>query len=201
MVQNEIMSQGRPIEFDPNLALTKAMEVFWCKGYEAISLVDLLDAMGISKSSFYQAFRSKHEIFERCLQMFRLRQVELMTGALQKAPSGRAFLRSMLRSAAHETTTAVPPKGCLIMNTASEFSGRDPVISKLVEDGTKCFAKVFQAAIERAQSEGEVDQSKNSQILARFMVTTMSGLKTMAKAGMPGSAIEDVADAALAVFD
>lgn len=87
------------------------------------------------------------------------------------------------------------------MNTASEFSGRDPVISKLVEDGTKCFAKVFQAAIERAQSEGEVDQSKNSQILARFMVATMSGLKTMAKAGMPGSAIEDVADAALAVFD
>lgn len=92
------MSQGRPLEFDPRLALQKAMDVFWCHGYEATSLQDLLTAMNISKSSFYQAFGSKHAIFERCLELFRERQVRQMSLALEQSPSGKEFLRSMLRS-------------------------------------------------------------------------------------------------------
>jgi TetR/AcrR family transcriptional repressor of nem operon len=100
LVQNRHMSQGRPLEFDPSLALQRAMELFWCRGYEATSLQDLLTAMDISKSSFYQAYGSKHEIFERCLQLFRERHVRQMSMALEQSPSGKAFLRGMLRSVA-----------------------------------------------------------------------------------------------------
>ena len=111
------------------------MELFWCRGYEATSLQSLLTTMDISKSSFYQAFGSKHELFERCLMVFRERQVGRMTVALEQAPSGKAFLRAMLLSAAREASSDEPPKGCLIMNTATEFSGRDAVVADLVEQG------------------------------------------------------------------
>jgi TetR/AcrR family transcriptional regulator, transcriptional repressor for nem operon len=194
------MSQGRPLEFDPQLALQKAMEVFWCRGYEATSLQDLLTAMDISKSSFYQAFGSKHEVFERCLLLFRQRQVGQMTKALAQSPSAKDFLRSMLQSAAREAATCNSPKGCLIMNTATEFSGRDAVISGLVGEGARQFADVFQKAIERAQSAGEIDPAKNAEVLSRYIVTTISGLKTMAKAGMPATAIDDVAEVALSAL-
>lgn len=195
------MSQGRPLEFDPHLALQKAMEVFWCRGYEATSLQDLLAAMNISKSSFYQAFGSKHELFERCLQAFRERQVGRMTAALERSSSGKEFLRSMLLSAAREATVNEQPKGCLIMNTATEFSGRDAVIAGLVDEGTRQFSGVFQKAIERAQADGEIAAEKNAEVLARYVVSTISGLKTMAKAGMPATAIEDVAEVALSALD
>jgi len=185
LVQNAPMSQGRPLEFDPHLALQKAMELFWCRGYEATSLQELLTTMDISKSSFYQAFGSKHELFECCLKAFRERQVRRMTTALAQAPSGKTFLH---------------PKGCLIMNTATEFSGRDAVVADLVGEGARQFAGVFQSAIERAQTDGEIAAEKDARVLARYVVSTISGLKTMAKAGMPAAAIEEVAEVALSAL-
>jgi len=194
------MSQGRPLEFDPQLALQRAMEMFWCRGYEATSLQELLTTMAISKSSFYQAFGSKHELFERCLKAFRERQVDRMTTALKHAPSGKTFLRNMLLAAAREAEATEHPKGCLIMNTATEFSGRDAVVADLVGEGARQFAGVFRSAIERAQTDGEIAPDKDAEILARYVVSTMSGLKTMAKAGMPAAAIEDVAEVALSAL-
>lgn len=194
------MSQGRPLEFDPNLALQRAMELFWCRGYEATSLQELLTAMDISKSSLYQAFGSKHELFERCLKVFRERQVGQMTSALEQAPSGKTFLRNMLMAAARDAATNEFPKGCLIMNTATEFSGRDAIVADLVGEGARQFVGVFQSAIERAQSNGEISASKNAEVLARYVVSTISGLKTMAKAGLPAATIEEVAEVALSAL-
>lgn len=173
------------------------MEVFWRLGYEATSLQDLLHAMGLSKSSFYQAFGSKHELFQRCLALFRERQVKRMTSALRRAPTGLAFLRGVLRSTAEEAHTAAARKGCLIMNTATEFSGRDPVVSELVADGARAFAGVFRAAVIRAQEEGDIARNQNADTLAHYVVTTVSGLRTLVKAGLSPQAITEVAEVAL----
>lgn len=124
-----------------------------------------------------------------------------MTSALERSSSGKAFLRTMLLSAAREATASEQPKGCLIMNTATEFSGRDAVIAGLVDEGTRQFSGVFQKAIERAQADGEIAAEKNAEVLACYVVSTISGLKTMAKAGMPATAIEDVAEVALSALD
>lgn len=173
------------------------MEAFWRQGYEATSLQDLLGAMGISRSSFYQAFGSKHELFERCLALFRERQVQRMMSALGKAPSGREFLRTVLYSMVQEARKTQAPKGCLIMNTATEFSGRDAVISELVSDGIRQFSGVFRAAVVRAQEEGDISRSRSADVLANYMVTVVSGLKTMVKAGLGPAAIEEVVEVAL----
>lgn len=191
------MPLGRPLEFDPTQALQAAMEVFWRQGYEATSLQDLLQAMGLSKSSFYQAFGSKHELFQSCLTLFRERQVKRMTSALNRAPSGREFLRAVLHAPAQEAHSPKSPKGCLIMNTATEFAGRDPEVAGLVADGTREFAGVFRAAVLRAQEEGEIAPNRNPDALAHYVVSTVSGLKTMVKAGLSPVMIEEVAEVAL----
>lgn len=154
-------------------------------------------AMDISKSSFYQAFGSKHEVFERCLVLFRERQARTMTAALDNSPSGKAFIQHMFQSAAREACSGNPPRGCLIMNTATELSGRDAIVASLVGQGREQFAAVFRSAIERAQAAGEISPEKDAEILSRYVMSTISGLKTMAKAGMPAPAIEEVAEVAL----
>lgn len=191
------MPLGRPLEFDPDQALHAAMEVFWRQGYEATSLQDLLQAMDLSKSSFYQCFGSKHELFARCLVRFRERQVKRMRAALHRAPSGRAFLRTVLQAVAEEAHSAKSPKGCLIMNTATEFAGRDRQVADLVADGTRDFAEVFREAVVRAQQEGEIAADRDADALAHYVVSTVSGLKTMVKAGLSPAAIGDVAEVAL----
>ena len=56
--------------FDRTKVLEAAMILFWARGYTATSLPDLLDTMGIARSSFYASFRSKRELFIECLELF-----------------------------------------------------------------------------------------------------------------------------------
>ena len=62
---------GRPKTFDETAALDQAMQVFWAKGYAPTSLTDLLAATGLSKSSLYETFGSKHDLFLKALERYR----------------------------------------------------------------------------------------------------------------------------------
>jgi len=178
------MSVGRPRAFDPDEALQGALECFWSQGYEATSLTDLLRCTGLSKSSLYEAFGSKHGLFERCLERYREDRVALMTQRLDAAETGIGFIRMMLESAAAESGSP-SARGCLVMNTATEFAQKDAQIARLVGEGITAFSAVFRKAIRRAQAEGDVPAGKDPGVMARFVVTNMSGLRTLAKAGVP----------------
>ena len=54
-------SMGRAKEFDQEVVLDKAMQIFWEKGYEKTSMQDLVDHMGIHRRSIYDTFGDKHE--------------------------------------------------------------------------------------------------------------------------------------------
>lgn len=177
------------------------MRVFWRKGYDATSLHDLLAAMGLSKSSFYQAFTSKHELFQQSLKLYRDRlNRDLRTGA-DKAESGRTFIESSLRGVAEETIGPDARIGCLLMNTASEFAQSDPVIARLVSEGVEGSTAVFEAAVRRAQQSGEVPRSKDPRVAGVYLVSIMAGMKNLVKAGADAATIKLVADTALTALD
>ena len=65
-----IMKRGRPKQFDDDEVLARAMQVFWRKGYDATSLDDLVEAMGIPRQSLYRTFTDKHTLFLRALEYY-----------------------------------------------------------------------------------------------------------------------------------
>lgn len=177
------MTLGRPLEFDPERALDAAVEVFWRKGYEATSMADLLDAMGLSKSSLYQAFGGKKQLFERCLGRYTETLSRRMREALRDAPSGRRFLEDTFQAVVRTARRPDGAKGCLISNTASELGQRDPLLALPVAEGLRCFAGVFVAAVARAQGEGEVRRDTDPETAGQYLLGAMNGLRTMIKAG------------------
>ncbi|AYH43842.1 hypothetical protein CDA09_10650 [Azoarcus sp. DN11] len=199
-VQNTLMQTGRPLEFDPQLAIDAAMSVFWLRGFEATSLSDLLAAMGLSKSSFYNAFGSKQQLFEACLVRFRRRHVERMGEMMHAAASPLAFVREMLLTNAREAREPGPRRGCLIMNTATEFAGRDAAVAACISDAARDFAAMFRTAIEMAQEHGEIPRNADAAVLARYLLTTMAGLRTMVKAGLPADELEKVVEVAMSAL-
>ena len=56
--------------FDTEEALGKAMAAFWARGYEATSMQDLVDCMGIGRGSIYAAFGDKRRLFMRALALY-----------------------------------------------------------------------------------------------------------------------------------
>ena len=185
---------GRPRKFDENGAREVAMQLFWAKGYEATSLSNLLAAMGISKSSFYQTFESKHILFEQCLNQYRDIIVSTMSKGLANAPTSMAFIRHALVDIANDTNDPLGRRGCLIMNTASEFSQRDSSIARCVEAGIQATRDIFLQAVNAAQADGEISSNTRAEILADYIVTVVSGLKNQVKAGASRKQIMNIAE-------
>lgn len=196
-VQNMKASPGRPLEFDPDVALMAAMQVFWSKGYENTSMQDLLDAMHLSKSSLYQAFGGKQALFERCIA----RYGDFLTGqlrvALGEAPSGLVFIRHFLESVLDEARGGIEARGCLVLNTANEFARRDPRIAEAVAEGLGRFHGVLLDAVQRAQREGDIPPGRDAVMLANYLVNNMSGLKTLSKAGADEASLKGIIELVL----
>ena len=61
---------ARTVEFNECEIIDKAMNVFWEKGYQATSMQDLVDAMQINRSSIYNTFGDKHQLFMKCISSY-----------------------------------------------------------------------------------------------------------------------------------
>ena len=188
------MNSGRPLQYDPGQVLEATMQAFWRRGYEGTSLQHLLVATRLSKSSFYQAFGSKHDAFQRAIDHYVTGLTARLRDNLLSANSGWDFLRALLLGAADEARTCSDPLGCMIVNVANEFSGRDPQVRAQISAGVKSVTQVLVAAVKRAQREGSVAAAKDAQVLGRYLLSSLSGLRTMAKAGSSHRAIADVVE-------
>lgn len=77
---------SRPVEFDRRQAVNRALVLFWRQGYQATSLTDLLETMGIGRSSFYAAFTDKRIFYIECLDLFADRTLHLLQAAPPDMP-------------------------------------------------------------------------------------------------------------------
>ncbi len=195
------MNIGRPLEFDPDRALDSAMQLFWRKGYESTSLQDLLGTMKLSKSSFYQAFKSKNQLFQRSIKNYQTLLTTDLNLQRQQAGSGKAFIKELFFDVTSETCGPDARRGCLLMNTANEFAQTDSDIANLVSTSLDQIITIFESAIKQAQQEEEIPQDKNANALATYLVSSMSGLKNMVKAGADKKTIEQIVTIVLSTLD
>ncbi|MFC0711214.1 TetR/AcrR family transcriptional regulator [Azorhizophilus paspali] len=191
------MTRGRPRTFDPELMLEQAMQVFWRHGYEATSLQDLLTATGLSKSSLYQTYPSKRALFAAALCHYCAQRRRELRERLQAAASPREFLRGWLCCALEEECAGEAPRGCMLVNVASEFSQADAEIAALLRSGVEGLRQMLVEALRRAQDCGELDAAADVQVLAGYLLCVMSGLRTQRKAGDSVEALRATIEVAL----
>src|SRR6476646_442813 len=110
-------ARGRPREFDVDEALAAALRVFWSKGYEAASLTDLTEAMGITRPSLYAAFGNKEALFRKALDLYEREKLAYIGQALE-APTSREVVERLLHGALAMQTSDCEPKGCMRVLTS-----------------------------------------------------------------------------------
>ncbi|MDN0193558.1 TetR/AcrR family transcriptional regulator [Streptomyces sp. S.PNR 29] len=193
---------ARPRTFDEERALDAAMHTFWEKGYEATSTQDLCDATGLGRSSIYNTFRSKHDLFQRALT----RYLETMTAAqlavldATERPAAdrvRAVLDQVIESETECRATAGRALGCLGVNTIVELAARDPAAAALVERDTQRRLAAFRAVLESGRRDGSITSERDPDALARFLNATIAGLRVSSQGGADRAALEAVAEVAM----
>ncbi len=169
---------ARTKEFDPDVALRAAMDLFWRRGYEATSMQDLVDHLGVGRGSIYATFGSKHELYLLALDRYAEETGERTLDRLSQPgpvlPAVRALLEGFLAEALTDR------KGCFVTNTAVECP-HDPPIARKVESNWDGLETLIAGALTRARGQGELAGDKDPRALARFLVIIAQGLKVMAK--------------------
>lgn len=177
------MSIGRPKAFDPEQVLDRAMHVFWAQGYKNTSLQDLLDATCLSKSSLYHAYGSKQQLFESAVEHYYRVFEEKMRLRLDEHKTGLGFIEDFLNDTVREAEGSASRYGCFLVNTANECAQSDINIARAVSKGFGRFKALLREAVERGVADGSICGDVDGAVAAHYLVSSMAGLRTMAKGG------------------
>lgn len=183
--------------FDPEAALKSAMELFWRKGYEATSMRDLLDGMGIGRGSFYDTFGDKHTLFLATLDRFEETRTTWILEALEGPHPPLESIRYVFERTVDGLVGFEPRRGCLLANTAVELAPHDPEVAARISRYVRRTEDAFEQALRRARERGDIPADRDPRALARFLVTNLHGLRVMARAGADRTTLEDAARVAL----
>ena len=173
---------GRPREFDTTEALDKTTQVFWVKGFEATSLNDLIEAMGISKSSFYETFGNKQELFLSSIDHYATTALKDMVIALESDMLGREVIAQVFLIISNRFISKAESMGCFLSNSSAELAPDGVTAKEKIVGYFHRAEEAFTKAVKRGQKEGTIPSDRDAKALGRFLVSSMNGLQVVGKA-------------------
>ena len=191
---------ARTKEFDPDAALRAALELFWARGYEATSLADLVEHMGVARASIYATFGDKRALYLKALDLYGEVTDPGLLARLSAPGPALPAVRDLVKSYAEEAAGENGRRGCFVVNTAVELAPHDPLAARRVQANWDFLETALTSALMRAQAQGELAGESDPRALARLLLVVMQGLRVMGKAGAPPQRLHDAAAQALALL-
>jgi TetR/AcrR family transcriptional repressor for divergent bdcA len=165
--------RGRPRRFDPDQAVATAQQLFHARGYDAVSVAEVTQALGINPPSFYSAFGNKAGLFARVLDHWTATNAIPIADILGQDRTVAASLAELLEEAARHYAADPTAAGCLVL------------------EGTRCNDEEARAAASALNLAGEslireyvaARHPQEAERVTDFVATTMSGLSAKARNG------------------
>ena len=191
---------ARPKEFERDVVLDRAMQVFWSRGYEATSIQHLVARMGIQRGSLYDTFRDKRGLFFAAIDRYDQVVTAKLLAILDGSASGQDAIRRFFRLKVELSLERGRPRGCLVTNSTAELASRDRGTATRVSAVLARIEAAFHRAVIRAQNAGEIDPARNARALARFLTSSAQGLSVMAKTSPDRAVLEDIVTVTLSAL-
>jgi len=197
------MAAGRQRTFDKDDALSKAMDVFWRKGYSGTSLSDLTEAMGINKPSLYAAFGNKEELFVSAINHYvneyGIPHFDKLLGSDSNLKDRvKLYLTSIVKMLSDSSL----PGGCFVVTSTCEAGG-----DCFPEDAVQTILKINASSMESLigffkdeQAKGNVASTASPEVLADYLLTIQFGLAVLARNGIKQNKLKQVISHAVSGF-
>lgn len=194
--------RGRPRKFDRVAALAAATRLFWIKGYEATSIADLTETMGIGTKSLYAAFGSKDALYAEALKYYYTTYEGLVWTRFRKALTAKEAALVFLQDSAVAMTGGDRdlPHGCMATLATVGSEGHSE-LAELMRTTRAGGFDILKARFDKAKSDGDLGATADTTNLARFVQTVQSGMAIRARDGADRAELVAVADIALAGWD
>jgi TetR/AcrR family transcriptional regulator, copper-responsive repressor len=193
--------RGRPRAYEPDVALARAMDVFWRDGFAATSLDTISAATGMNRPSLYAAFGDKRDIYVKAYERYRQRARERMAEMFTSDLPVGTLLRSVFTIAIDMYVSGEDgPRGCFTVMTATSEAVSDPAIRELAVVGLTEMDRAFARLFKAAQGKGELPASADPVMLAQLASATIHTLAVRARVRTPRKELDAIADAATALI-
>ena len=188
-------------QFNPDDALDKAMRAFWAGGYDATSMQDLVDCMGINRGSIYATFGDKRSLFIQALRRYDGDHRRAWFEALaEESDSARSMIAGVFEAVIDTVLNAGSRDGCLLINTALELSPHDEEIAGIVGQGIADMEAFFRRMIEAGQEAGEISADVDAVETSRALLGLFIGLRVLSRSRPEEALLRSVARQAAAML-
>jgi len=192
-------AMGRPCEFDREETLSKAMELFWEKGYKATSIQDLVHRMGIKRGSIYNTFGDKRSLFIAAVDYYAdeitSRTIKVLESPGSPIENIRLFFETIVNTPSDRKT-----RGCLISNTVVELAPHDEKVAETVKSILVRIQTAFLDCLNKAVEMGELPKDTDTRVLSQFLATSTHGLIVTGKSIQNPKEIKDVVNVILSTL-
>jgi TetR/AcrR family transcriptional repressor of nem operon len=191
---------ARHKEFNREEVLDKAIDVFWTRGFEATSVQDLVDGMGINRGSLYDTFGDKHQLFLEALDRYEKAFHTKILRFLEEPVSPRNAIERVFDTVIRECACDSGRRGCFLTNTAVELAAQDDDTASRVKANFSRMESAFAKAVFMAKEKGEINTPHDTKAMARFLTSSLQGLRVMSKAWPSRAVLRDVARVTLSTL-
>lgn len=172
------------------------MKLFWAKGYASTTLPDLLEAMGIARSSFYASFCDKRTVFVECLQLFGRRTL----ASIDRDPADScptSLIREFFESTLFEAPRHRVQMGCMMVNSVLELADVDAELRQLAEDELDAVERAFECVFTLAMERGSFTSKHSAKELASYVMTINQGLRVQSRKHASPKQLRSIVDTSL----
>jgi len=167
--------------FDEKEVLTKAMNLFWTKGYSATSIQDLVTHLGINRASLYNTFGDKDQLFKMSFDLYRISTIEQVSQLFSRNDQVKQGLAELFYGAIEDVDTDRDSKGCFFVNTITEMVPNDMSLMNAFEVVKADFINLFFQYLKKGKETGQLQTQHDLKSLATFLFVVYNGLKVVSK--------------------
>jgi TetR/AcrR family transcriptional repressor of nem operon len=189
---------ARPREFDEATAIEAAMHRFWADGYAATSVRDLGDAMGLGQASVYNAFGDKRTLFMQCLDHYLDANMRARIARVEATLPPREAIEVFLSEIVERSLES--RLGCLLANAALEVAPHDATIAAVVAARMEELEAFFRRCVIAGKHDGSISPDIDAPDVAQLLLTTVMGLRVLARGHPQRAVLEGTVRAALSTL-
>ncbi len=188
---------ARPREFDKTEVLDAALQCFWGKGYEATSIRDLTEAMGISTPSIYNAFGDKRLLYVEALEHYCRTRTHPLIERFEHRYTGIDAIVAFYKEVIERSVADRERRGCFLINSAVEVAPHDTMMAKVVAAHLAAVQGFLRRQLQSAQAAGEIELAADASGAADHLLSVLLGLRVLARSRPERELLERTVGSAL----
>ncbi len=191
---------ARTAAFERNSTLQQAMDVFWKKGFNGTSMQDLVDATGLNRSSIYNTFGSKLELYQETLEHYQKESRGVFQKALVKAKDPLEAIRFIFEGFLPEIMDDSDGKGCFGMNCKSEMGNQDDGVKQWLLTSQDGLLQLFKNLIIDGQQQGVINTHKDAEAYTYHVFNSFQGFRMTGMLIRDRKALKSIIDSMLEIL-